>query len=183
MRAQMRRWAPALVGVATLALAVACGSNGGGGGTTTTSGGGTSPGSPTSGAGVPAVDACKLLSDQDLTKAGAKGPGVPSTVSDQVGCDYQGEAILMTLAVDQKKNLDGYKAGASNYSKFTENKVNGRRGAVLEKLQSSPGCTQLLELGKGLFVVDLQYSYGHSGDACAEAERIATQVVEPKLPR
>jgi hypothetical protein len=164
-------------GLATVAVVLALAGCGSQGGSPPPSGGASS-----STKAVPAVDACTVLSAQDLASVGLPAQGQPHTNHSEVGCRYDGQRYTAGLAVDPTRTVDGYLAGASNYLTDRQNSVNGRRGALIQSLDVKTGCAQYMELSGGVFVVDMQYHYGQTGDPCGHTERIA-KVVEPKLPK
>jgi hypothetical protein len=142
--------------------------------------------SPSGGSGsstkaVPAVDACTLLSAQELANVSLPTQGAPDKTDSEVGCKYTGQRYLVTLAVDPARTVDGYLAGTQNFMHKLD-AVNGRRGALIQLADTHDECSQYLELGSGVFAIGLTYKFGQKGDPCADAQNIA-KVVEPKLPK
>lgn len=131
---------------------------------------------------VPAVDGCTVLSAQELANVGLTAPGTPSKVTSEVGCEFKGTHYVVLLGVDPARNLDGYIAGSQQQATFHQNKINGRRGALVQGISKTDDCSQFLELGSGLFAIGVTFRSGQTGDPCADAEHIG-HVVEPKLPK
>ncbi|MCP2259082.1 Protein of unknown function (DUF3558) [Streptoalloteichus tenebrarius] len=144
-------------------------------------------GSPrSSGDLIDGVDPCKLLSADQLQKAGLGGQGKPVDGALETGCEYSNQDFAARVYKNKTKNLAEYEKAQHAFDEFEPNQVNGHPGArvVARGSKGNGGCTQVLDLGKGSVAVEIGYNYGkyQGKDPCADAMAIA-KLVEPNLPK
>lgn len=142
------------------------------------------PTTPTT--GVPAVDACTLLNEQELASVGQKkDPYEKVDKRGEIGCAWVGAQFSIDLTVDAHHRLDEYlNKPQGTYVKSQQNQINGRRVLLTQAFPNNSECAVFLELGNGLFNIRLTTSGEFVGkaDPCSDADRVA-KVVEPKLPK
>ncbi len=132
------------------------------------------------------VDMCTLLSDAELSRLGiTPSTRTPVDRAGSVGCEWTGTPFALSLERDSQP-LASYRARPRPaFINYTDNMVNGRRGARFRVDRGGTDCEQLMDGGPVSLVVSVApATMGNARpvDSCAEALRIA-EIIEPRLPK
>lgn len=132
------------------------------------------------------VDMCTLLSDAELSQLGiTPSTRTPVDRAGSVGCEWTGTPFALGLERDSQP-LASYRARPRPaFINYTDNMVNGRRGARFRVDRGGTDCEQLMDGGPVSLVVSVApATMGNTRpvDSCAEALRIA-EIIEPRLPK
>jgi hypothetical protein len=172
----LSRSSVAAVAGAMLVTVAGCGSGG-------LAGDETNESPPPPNAGLAGIDPCTVLSQDDLTAFGLKGPGSPEKgISSEPGCYFDGENIATILYKNQEKTVDAY-GKQGNWAQFNKVDVSGRSGASAIDRSATQAriCSTLFDAGGGAIIIDVTDRPGNL-DECAESLKIA-QAIAPRLPK
>jgi hypothetical protein len=143
---------------------------------TSSSGGGSS-------AALDKLDACTLLTADQLQQYGVETKGKPQNNSSENGCAFIATPDSSATSINlskSKDSVDSYVQRSDTFVKLAKNSVNGRNGVQTQISTSNTECSQVMAVGSG--TVRAGVINDKSGDPCGDALKIA-QVVEPKLPK
>ncbi|QUH06460.1 DUF3558 domain-containing protein [Saccharopolyspora erythraea] len=137
--------------------------------------------------GLANFDPCTALSAEQLQAQGIEAPGEPVDQGiGEVGCDFDGQEMVLTLLKADGRNLSYWEERRSNFDKFDKNQVASRQGisGIAAGGMGQGVCRQILEAGGGSIIAQVTYSSDavQGNDPCAKALEIAQQI-EPKLPK
>ncbi|MDA3625057.1 DUF3558 domain-containing protein [Saccharopolyspora sp. WRP15-2] len=168
--------AVAAAGIATLLLSACSGGQTGGNPETTSA----------ASSGLAGFDPCTALSSSELQNLGVSGESKPYNKQGEVGCDYEGDDLLLTVLKAEGRDLAAWEGRRNNFDSLTKNDVGGRQGLQGIALGGTGQgvCNQFVDAGKDSLdiVVVLESDRVKDTDPCAKALEVA-QVVEQKLPK
>ncbi len=132
------------------------------------------------------VDMCTILPDAELSQLGIRpSTRTPVDRAGSVGCEWTAASFTVSLERDSQP-LASYRARPRPaFINYTDNMVNGRRGARFKVDRGGTDCEQLMDGGPVSLVVSVAPAVTGNArpvDSCAEALRIA-ESIEPRLPK
>lgn len=155
-------------------------------------GGGAQGGSPAPASPTPSAlvnfDPCTALTPEELQANGVAPQGKPVDQGvGEVGCEFEGEEVLLTVLKAEQRDLAQWQENQSNFDEFELNQVGSHQGArgIAAGGTGQGVCNQLIEAGDGTVDVVITYMSAQgleAKDPCADAMKVAQQI-EPKLPK
>lgn len=134
-------------------------------------------------------DPCTALTPEELQSLGVD-PSEKEPVDEgmgDVGCDFTGEEIILSITKAEQDDLASWKARSDNFDRLDPNTVAGREGLVgVTKGSTGKGvCRQIVGAGGSSVTTQVTFvdpNTGKTADPCAEATK-AAEVLVPKLPQ
>jgi hypothetical protein len=129
------------------------------------------------------LDACTLLTPQELQQNGVVTQPKPLNEAGETGCDFKNATDVIGRAISLVKSpepLDSFTSRPGDFQFFKQNSVNGRSGFQASSSDKNTECSQFLTFGSG--VVSIGVTRDKSGDPCGDATKLA-QLAEPRLPK
>jgi hypothetical protein len=146
------------------------------------------PGPTTSGSAGDAttfanLDACKLLSPEELQQAGVQTQSIPLNEAGETGCDFRNATDVTGRRINLVKSpdtMDSFVQRSSTFLFFKQNSVNGRQGFQVSASDKNSECSQFMVFAGKL--VSVAVTADTSGDPCGDAAKLA-KLAEPRLPK
>jgi hypothetical protein len=129
------------------------------------------------------LDACKLLTPQELQQNGARTQAEPLNEAGETGCDFKNATDVTGRSISLVKSpntMASFVERADTFLYFNKNSVNGRQGFQLSASDKKSECSQFLVFASNL--VSVGVTGDRSGDPCGDATKLA-QLAEPRLPK
>ncbi|MGH3904953.1 MAG: DUF3558 family protein [Pseudonocardiaceae bacterium] len=129
--------------------------------------------------GLAAIQACDLLTPEELNSLGVPPEGHPETVVGLRRCDWGGYEGTVSTAIDEESGID--ELNLADASSVTDVEI-GRHRAMRAQETSGPGfCSIFFAVGDAASVTVKALYPNDTPQACAAADQAAA-FVEPKLP-
>jgi hypothetical protein len=141
------------------------------------------PEAPQPSAALAGVDACKVLTPDELQAYGLKaGDQRPLNQQGDVGCSWPNGAQFDLGLSKSNDGLSYWEGQRANFAQLQPNQVGSRKGlsGIPAGSQGQGACQEIVDAGGGSVTVDIGNLNG--GDPCAKALEIAKKI-EPKLPK
>lgn len=129
------------------------------------------------------LDACTLLTAEELQQNGVLTQSTPLNEAGETGCDFTNATDVAGRAISLVKSpetLDSFTSRPGDFLFFKQNSVNGRPGFQVSASDKNSECSQFLAVASHL--VSVGVTRDKSGDPCGDATKLA-QLAEPRLPK